>query len=801
MPLTPPPLDSRTFKDLMDEAKARLPRYTPEWVNFNDSDPGMALVQLHAWMTETILYELNRVPDLNYLKFLDLLGIVPEPAHPALTELAFTLKEPPQVTVNIPRLTKVAVDDPDAPSDLVFETDRTLTALDATVGALILPKGGNGEQARDLVTRFEKGETAWAYNFAAFGSGQSGAFYLGLRLRPGREDKAEDFSEDRFPAGPLDLFIDAVRVFDKGAGPDATVLQGPIETFCTPPGTSGTPLDHIRWDVFTGTGDEPGLFDDDFATDGWTRLSLSEDTSRALSGSGHLVFEMPPSVTALDPMKLSADFWSSFGGVRPPRTRQELVDQLRSNTLDIVGGLGPFWAQMGATASEVDELAACDEQTDAIADLIETPPSTAGATPFDLDPTRLQLADWIKVNEAFSVALPQNDKGYLPLYWLRAQLNAVPTGAAPPSTLRGLYLNTVPATQASTRLDDPLGRSNGRPGQVFNLPKVPVLIDPATGLPDLELEIIENGQAPEWSRVNDFYVSGPEDPHYVLDPATGEIRLGDGRRGRIPVAGSTVTAVRYRVGGGEVGNAAAELVSKLKGGLRYVKGVTNRRAAHDGSDAEPLDAVKLRAPHDLRSRDRAVSADDFADLAMRTPGVALHRAFALPRCSVNDDDELIEKDGAVTLLVLPKLDQLTPQPDEEQKRAICRWLEPRRLITTELHIIGPRYARVSTLQARLTVSKDQDLGSVTLAVADALSEFLSPFSGGGDGLGWPFGADIYYGDLYERMLAVPGVRHAARLAVEIGGVSGDALAGLARIPEGHLPALSRDVIDLQAAYE
>lgn len=799
MPLTPP-LDSRTFKDLMDEAKARLPRYTPEWVNFNDSDPGMALVQLHAWMTETILYELNRVPDLNYLKFLDLLGIVPEPAHPALTELEFTLKDPPQVTVNIPRLTKVAVDDPDAPSDLLFETDRTLTGLDAAIGALILPKDDDKEgQTRDLITRFEKGKTVWAHNFDPFGSGKSGALYLGLHLRPGREDKAGDFSEDRFPAGPLDLYIDAVRVFDKGAGPDAEVINGPIGTFCAPPDAGGMPLDHISWHVFTGTGDESKLFEGDTATDGWTRLSLSEDSSRALSGSGHLIFEMPASVTALDPMKLSEDFWSSFGGVRPPRTKAELVDQLNKGPLDIVEGLGGYWEKMGAaTPSEVDELAACGEQASAVAKLIEDASSTGT---YDLDPTKLTLADWIKVNEGFSAALPQNDSGYLPLYWLRAQLDAVPAEAAPPSTLRGVHLNTVPATQASTRLDDRLGHSNGRPGQVFKLPKVPVLIDPATGLPDLELEITENGQAPEWMRVDDFYISGPEDPHYMLDPATGEIRLGDGRRGRIPVAGSTATAVRYRVGGGAVGNAAAGLVSKLKGGLKYVKGVTNRRAAHDGSDAEPLDAVKSRAPHDLRTRDRAVSAEDFADLAMRTPGVALHRAFALPRRAVNGNDELIEKDGAVTLLVLPKLDQLTPQPDEDQKRAICRWLEPRRLITTDLHIIGPRYARVSALQARLTVTRDQDLGTVTLAAADALIGFLSPLTGGEDGMGWSFGADIYYGDLYERILAVPGVRRAASLAVEIDGFPGDTVADVAEIPEGHLPALSRDVIDLQAAYE
>ena len=71
MPLTPPDLDRRRFDDLVAEARQRIPRYTPEWTNFNDSDPGMTLVKLHAWMTETILFSLNQVPDLNYIAFLN----------------------------------------------------------------------------------------------------------------------------------------------------------------------------------------------------------------------------------------------------------------------------------------------------------------------------------------------------------------------------------------------------------------------------------------------------------------------------------------------------------------------------------------------------------------------------------------------------------------------------------------------------------------------------------------------------------------------------------------------------------
>ncbi|MDX5297806.1 MAG: putative baseplate assembly protein, partial [Gammaproteobacteria bacterium] len=113
MPLPTPPLDTRTFKDLVAEARARIPRYTPEWTNFNDADPGVALVKLQAWLTETLLYQVNQLPDLNYLKFLDLLQVKPLPARAAVTELTFTLKklrnpEDP-LRVFIPRFSQILV--------------------------------------------------------------------------------------------------------------------------------------------------------------------------------------------------------------------------------------------------------------------------------------------------------------------------------------------------------------------------------------------------------------------------------------------------------------------------------------------------------------------------------------------------------------------------------------------------------------------------------------------------------------------------------------------------------------------
>lgn len=67
--------DDLDFEELMKEAKSLIPVYAPEWTNHNPSDPGITLVELFAWLCEMIIYRINQVPEKNYLRFLNLLGI------------------------------------------------------------------------------------------------------------------------------------------------------------------------------------------------------------------------------------------------------------------------------------------------------------------------------------------------------------------------------------------------------------------------------------------------------------------------------------------------------------------------------------------------------------------------------------------------------------------------------------------------------------------------------------------------------------------------------------------------------
>ena len=90
-----PNLDDLRFQqDLVDEARRRIIRYCPEWTDYNLSDPGITLVELFAFMTEMLVYRLNRVPEKNYLKFLEMVGMSPRSASSARTEITFFLSVP-----------------------------------------------------------------------------------------------------------------------------------------------------------------------------------------------------------------------------------------------------------------------------------------------------------------------------------------------------------------------------------------------------------------------------------------------------------------------------------------------------------------------------------------------------------------------------------------------------------------------------------------------------------------------------------------------------------------------------------
>lgn len=123
-----PNLDDRTWREIVEQTRSLIPRYAPEWTDHNPSDLGIALIELFASIVESMIYRLNRVPEKNYVEFLNLLGITRDPATPASTFLTYKLA-PNSSSVVVPKGHQVSTPQTEIEEGIVFETDRELTVL------------------------------------------------------------------------------------------------------------------------------------------------------------------------------------------------------------------------------------------------------------------------------------------------------------------------------------------------------------------------------------------------------------------------------------------------------------------------------------------------------------------------------------------------------------------------------------------------------------------------------------------------------------------------------------------------
>lgn len=183
MPPTTPIVDPRHFQDLVDEAKRRIPQYCPEWTDHNVSDPGVTLIELFAWMTDILLYRLNKVPERDYLKFLELIGARPHAAVPASAELLFWLTAPQTETKAIFRGTEVATRQTETRPSVNFTTDADLRILVPSLRYCILARRQEGGGADNYAYEDVSPQLAWER--AAIGVFQDSpreedAFYLGF---------------------------------------------------------------------------------------------------------------------------------------------------------------------------------------------------------------------------------------------------------------------------------------------------------------------------------------------------------------------------------------------------------------------------------------------------------------------------------------------------------------------------------------------------------------------------------------------------------------------------------------------
>ena len=404
--------------------------------------------------------------------------------------------------------------------------------------------------------------------------------------------------------------------------------------------------------------------------------------------------------------------------------------------------------------------------------------------------------------------------------WQRAaRAEASPPGAAAgPETgqfqpcLRAIRINTVPALNAVTLRDEALGFGNGKPGQVFKLLRVPVLPGAGSGAciavcepdrpPDDELmalqaELRDAGEAAEallpasgtapgpapipapgqaagqgvwvrWRQVADFFASTGASRHFTLDPITGEVRFGDGVRGKIPPVGrDNIKAVRYRSSGaagsgGAAGNVAAGAVTVLRnpsGDLANIKSVTNPEAAAGGSDAETVAEVQSRGPQTLKHRQRAVTVEDYVWLAREASG-EVAQAWCLPTCNPKG----LPEPGWVTVVIAPEGTDARPAPSPALRRAVQSYLERAALANldavNQILVKGPEYVEATAL-ARVVPVEPEKSDEVELAILSRLESFLHPLRGGPGRAGWDLGRDVYLSEICAEIEAVAGVDHVA----------------------------------------
>ena len=162
-------LDDRTFQDIVDEAKKRIAASCPEWTDHNVSDPGVTLVELFAWMTEMVLYRLNQVPEKNYIKLMDLLGIHLREAEPARVGVTSYLTAPQSNALSIPEGTEVATVRAEGRPSIAFSADDDLTINPADLTSLLTQSSrGDEDRARFRVHNLKQ-LGATGFRFQAFG--------------------------------------------------------------------------------------------------------------------------------------------------------------------------------------------------------------------------------------------------------------------------------------------------------------------------------------------------------------------------------------------------------------------------------------------------------------------------------------------------------------------------------------------------------------------------------------------------------------------------------------------------------
>jgi predicted phage baseplate assembly protein len=258
MPLPNLNLDDRTFEQLYQELRRRIPAYTPEWTDHNDSDPGITLMQMFAWLAEVVIYRLNKVPAKNYVKFLELMGVELHQPAPARAELQFTLASGASKPVPVGAGTQVQLGAASDGPPVIFETDADLTVVGV---------GLKSVQSYD-------GALFTDYTAANKVDGPPG--YLALSGAPQNNAALWLGFDQAFPFDPTSQNAEHRLTIHVAQGADPATVTGGGD-----PLAAVSPPVQAYWEYWAGSQSQ------------WRQLAVTTDTTFALTKSGYVTFLSP----------------------------------------------------------------------------------------------------------------------------------------------------------------------------------------------------------------------------------------------------------------------------------------------------------------------------------------------------------------------------------------------------------------------------------------------------------------------------------------------------------------------------
>jgi hypothetical protein len=360
-------------------------------------------------------------------------------------------------------------------------------------------------------------------------------------------------------------------------------------------------------------------------------------------------------------------------------------------------------------------------------------------------------------------------------HWIGVQIKNDSTKPANVAIERILF-NAVSAHAALTvAAPEKVGRGDGTAFQVFPLLNRPLFRIPESDDPYRHLQVHVDDKL--WTRVDELPPA--DDTVYRVDAVTGDISFGNfdptrkKGRGRMPPAGSEITA-RYRyVAGGLRTNVGPERVNGLRIPVDGIVGVTNLAPSFGASDEEPIEDTMRRAPELFKVRDRAVTGDDYEYLAREaSTDVAIVRCLT-PRRHETDNRPTWNKDdpwqfaglnrapGNVVVIIVPQIarermsDVGRPEPSRDLIDEVQRYLDARRLLTANVQVTGPRYLPIvvtvtgTVFGSAIRGGLVRDKSEVEQDIRAKLQRFFHPLFGGPGGRGWQVGQHVLVPDVFR----------------------------------------------------